>query len=486
MKQPHLGALGLILALSLATVLGILPAHAASHAVADGERWAAEKEPTDPDPADNAVDVSLEPVLRWEAPVSGDVDSYSIELREKDGTFREIASGLEARLYNLDSQNLSYETEYYWVVTVHFAEGETVKGSAWRFTTQAEPQPGRPSNPEPVDAAEGVSVYPTLRWSAPETGEVTDYSVKLGKNSQTFTEVASGLTEAFYSTEKLGYDSAYYWQVVANFADGKTLNGPIWHFTTQAELQPGQPSNPDPAEGNANVSVYQTLRWSPPETGDVASYSVKLGESSQTFTVVATGLTDPLYSPGTENLSYNRDYYWQVVVLFAGGETEKGPIWHFAVQAEPQPGERAPTQPASPAPADAESEVDCGDLTLQWAPSTSPDGNDVRYTVKLGTNSRSLSTVASNLSTPLYTPTDLDDNTTYYWHVIAYSVDENGAATGGRTEGPYWKFTTEKVLSGGCNALPGGAGAAWLLVVPVLLLAFWKKEHRGNAMHGGS
>ncbi|MBU1941458.1 MAG: PKD domain-containing protein, partial [Candidatus Thermoplasmatota archaeon] len=71
---------------------------------------------------------------------------------------------------------------------------------------------------------------------------------------------------------------------------------------------------------------------------------------------------------------------------------------------------------------------------LSWV-GGDPDGDNVTYDVYFGMN-MTPALVSNNQTITTYDPGVLNDNTTYYWHIIAFD-DENLSAAG-----PLWEFTT--------------------------------------------
>ncbi|UCF12695.1 MAG: tandem-95 repeat protein [Thermoplasmatales archaeon] len=92
-----------------------------------------------------------------------------------------------------------------------------------------------------------------------------------------------------------------------------------------------------------------------------------------------------------------------------------------------------PNIPSDPNPQNESTAVPFN-ANLSWSCSD-PNGNPITYVVYFGTN-LSPPIVAGNLSNSTYDPGMLDDETTYYWKIIA--IDNHSA----QTEGPLWHFTT--------------------------------------------
>ena len=93
-----------------------------------------------------------------------------------------------------------------------------------------------------------------------------------------------------------------------------------------------------------------------------------------------------------------------------------------------------PTQPSDPSPADKTSGVSTSVL-LSWN-SSDPDGDLLLYDVFLGRNSNPTTIVSSNQSNMSYQCSNLLNNTTYYWKIIA--KDNHGNISGSAS----WSFTT--------------------------------------------
>ncbi len=103
-------------------------------------------------------------------------------------------------------------------------------------------------------------------------------------------------------------------------------------------------------------------------------------------------------------------------------------------------GNNPPTQPSNPNPANG-TNAQPTVVTLSWSCSD-PNGDPLTYDVYFGTaNNPPLA--AGDHSNTSYDPGTLNNNTTYYWKVVA--KDNQGAIT----EGPVWNFATEPVGSGG-------------------------------------
>jgi hypothetical protein len=140
-----------------------------------------------------------------------------------------------------DPGPLAYEQLYTWQVVANGANGPAV-GPVWTFTTGLEPcldPPLTPSDPTPADGAGSVVVNAGLSWwgGHPCEGETVTYDVYLEARDKTPDQlVCNDVTVPECSPGTLEYRTRYYWQVVANGANGPTL-GPVWTFDTMPPPQ---------------------------------------------------------------------------------------------------------------------------------------------------------------------------------------------------------------------------------------------------------
>ncbi len=105
-------------------------------------------------------------------------------------------------------------------------------------------------------------------------------------------------------------------------------------------------------------------------------------------------------------------------------------------------GNIAPNQPTNPSPTNGAINKSISS-TLSWNCSD-PNGDPLTYSVYFGTaNNPPL--VASNQSNASYNPGQLNNNTIYYWKIVA--KDNLGATT----SGPVWNFSTINATGGGGN-----------------------------------
>ena len=103
------------------------------------------------------------------------------------------------------------------------------------------------------------------------------------------------------------------------------------------------------------------------------------------------------------------------------------------LQGETTPENQPPEPASSPDPADGAEGQSIG-VDLSWT-CTDPEGDPLTYDIYFGTESNP-SQVAIGLTETSYDPQTLENNTEYFWKIVAHDDHEN------TTEGPVWNFTT--------------------------------------------
>ncbi len=103
------------------------------------------------------------------------------------------------------------------------------------YTIVDNQMPYMPSSPNPADGATGVSVDRSLSWQGgdPDPGDVVTYDTYLGTTEAGMTKICEGLSvTSCQPSVPPGFDTKYYWQVVAKDDKGGETSGAVWQFTT--------------------------------------------------------------------------------------------------------------------------------------------------------------------------------------------------------------------------------------------------------------
>ena len=135
-------------------------------------------------------------------------------------------------------------------------------------------------------------------------------------------------------------------------------------------------------------------------------------------------------------------------------------------------GNNPPNQPVNPNPQNGAINQSIT-LTLSWS-CTDPNGDPLTYDVYFG-NTNNPPLVSGNQTGTSYNPGQLNNNTTYYWEIVA--KDNQGATTAG----PVWNFTT--VTGGGGDVTPPEVVSAALLDSVTLRIIFTEPLEQNSAQN---
>ncbi len=192
--------------------------------------------PTDPFPANLAVNVNNPTTLSW----TGNGDYYDLYVKRQDEyTFAKIGSNLTTASYTYPAYNY-YGTEYSWYVVCKKATGLTATGPTWQFTTKS----GNAANPLPANNATGVGVFSrTLDWA--DVPGAIGYKITIGTTPHGHDLVNGeylGNQTSYNYTSNWAYNSQYYWYVTV-ITNLQFIFGDTWSFMTQVDQNSGGGDN---------------------------------------------------------------------------------------------------------------------------------------------------------------------------------------------------------------------------------------------------
>ena len=239
--------------------------------------------------------------------------------------------------------------------------------------------------------------------------------------------VATYTSDFVYYTpdpDYIGFDAFTY---VITDGNGETDDAPVLVTVTEQNDPPYVPSNPSPLHGSTAIPFSTNLSWevSDPD-GDIVTCDVYLGTTNPP-PMVASNVTGNVYEPGI--LDPLTTYYWKIVAWDNHSASSTGPVWQFTT-AQNHP----PFPPRYPSPENGAIYVD-PETDLSWLGGDPDVGDIVTYDIYLGTISPPF-LIEFNYSGNTYYPGGLNEDTTYYWKIVAW--DYHGAFL----EGPEWMFTT--------------------------------------------
>lgn len=331
--------------------------------------------PGNPEPEDGDTEIIVETDISWIcSDPEDDVLSYDIYFG-KSSNPPLVASGIVGTSYSLGL--LDFDTKYYWKIVAYDTQGASTSGPIWDFTTRGNSAPNSPSNPNPEDEESGVPINTCISWTCedPDGDDVT-YDVYFGKCSEDLLLVSNNQTGKSYCFEDiLDFETCYMWQIVAWDEYEYKKVGPIWTFTTEENMPPNEPSDPDPFDGETDVPTEKLIRWTggDPNQGDKVRYDVYFGTSNPP-TLVVEGLLQTAYDPGI--MEFETTYYWMIESEDSQGLITTGQIWSFTTEKQNEP----PTSPDIDGPPKGAVGVE-----LCWTfHSDDPNEDEVKYIIDWG------------------------------------------------------------------------------------------------------
>jgi hypothetical protein len=407
--------------------------------------------PSNPTPADGAVNIPLSTTLSW---TSTDLEGEAVRYDVYFGIGEPLATvAADISQNGYSASGLSLLTTYYWRVVARDPNGLESTGPTWSFRTRPNSAPSEPSNPSPSNSGFNISITPDLSWACTDPeGQPLNFDVYLGAANPP-PLVTSNHAARSYSPPALEFATTYYWQVVARDTYGATRTGDVWKFTTKpVNLPPNFPSNPSPDHNEENVDQNADLSWqcTDPE-GQPLVFDVSLLTWPPGPQRYASDLTTPSWDPGM--LLPNTIYRWYVIARDSVGGRTVGNLWYFTTSPI---GNYPPTVPSNPFPLDGQ--ITSKNPLLTWN-STDPDGQPLTFNISLGTTNPPPH-VATTTS-PAFLPGTLVVDARYFWQVTVSD------GTWPPASGPVWSFIVSSdhvpVLFSRFDAEPsrGGVDVSW-------------------------
>jgi hypothetical protein len=393
--------------------------------------------PTNPSPAEAAQNVSPSTALSWTPGIGVTDQTLSLEAMVDAGHSLAISVTNPAGSRYTPPQPLFCNTSYSWTVD---STNNSFLSRRWTFRTgTVAGAPGAPTITSPVDDQYGVSLTPTITWTA-ATG-ATSYELYLcdtsvrPPNGNCRAETPYTTTGTSYTLPALNPNRLYYATIVArNSVCGMRGNNIMFNTMTDPSIPPpsGAASNPLPANGAVLSHAAPTLSWTLPAGADLGVLYV--GQSQNELIYVDEETSTHI----ARNFSPNQTWYWRVDALSGGGRVQ-GPVWSFTTGPRVVPG-----LPSNPNPANGAIDVNAAgsySLPLAWTEGLGATSADLYFGTSADPPLYAGGLYTRPTSQPPSSGTSVDINScaTYYWKV----VEKNSA---GSTAGPVWSFTARYEL----------------------------------------
>jgi hypothetical protein len=408
---------------------------------------------------------NLSPEFLWEA--SSDPDDETIALRENGrGKFTEQTSsgnnsinvitgyefylGTDVDLSDVvpvevigtsyaPAEELLENQVYYWAVSaLDDSGGVTFSDTASFWTNSENTTPSEFTLLTPLDDTEST-LTPTFTWTLSSDADLQDtlnFTLRYGTDVFNLMDIPNGSSTQFTVVEPLEDNTEYIWQVVAEDISGAIFATEFSSFFVNSENDdPGYFSliAPDSASWITNADLM--LVWEPSmdlEGADI-EYIIHIGASSESLNPVDT-ISVNYYALSELEDGY---YYWQVEALDNLDGSQLSEMWSFLINVH-----NDPPDPFALTYPEADLVLTEQQPTFTWEASSSGDAGDhTSYRVELGNSAESMGIVYEGDST-LYTPElALEDNSVYFWRVIA--IDLAFATT--VNEGGYQSFVVNTI-----------------------------------------
>jgi len=326
-----------------------------------------------------------------------------------------------------------------------------------KYWVSIAPEPNAAGNPEPNDAATGVSITADLSWKA--GADTAAHGVYFGTNpTPDVSEFQGYQTATIFNPSTMAAATTYYWRVDEVGLGGETT-GEVWSFTTiSRSAMPGFPADGTVIPGYlTDMYIWTKLIFIPGATAvehtgyfnedysKVESRAEDANLGSPPFAhvpgweyVFFAGY--PEAPPADDSLVRGQKYYWTVDAADALGNTFAGDIWEFTILGY---------YAFEPSPPNEATFVET-DVLLSWQPGFGVKEHDIY----MGTSWEDVNNArydyfdpppefVATVEEPNILVTGLLDNTRYYWRIDQVDCDRDGFCTIiTYYTGDVWCFTT--------------------------------------------
>ncbi len=280
-------------------------------------------------PQNEAVNVSLTPLLKWLEDVS--VIHYQLQI-SVDSNFSTTAydhSDLTISQITIPVGTLNNFTKYYWRVRTTNSFGTGQYSSVWNFTTILN-IPAAPVLLSPLNSANSISLTPLLDW---DDNPYSTYRVQISTDSifsvsGTLINVSDSSSQYQVQPGTFINNVTYFWRVNATNSQGTGPWSVIWHFTTIVSAPVAPPILLFPPNGSTGISGNPTLDWS--DVFSASNYILDLSADSLFNTIlIDTSINVSQVTIPAGILTGLQKYYWRARAHNIGGFGPWSSVWNF-------------------------------------------------------------------------------------------------------------------------------------------------------------
>jgi hypothetical protein len=337
------------------------------------------------------------------------VTGYDIERKKTtDPAFKQIGKTDAIAPAYMDKSGLKASTEYEYRVCAYNKDGKSLFSDVAVAATLSTP-PRAPKLNWPKNGASGLSLTPTLEWTAPEGAAAYTLEIAQDQKFATKFDTQSGFTGTQYTIPegKLGWNITCYWRVEASNSSGSPSS-----WSTVSKFKTAVVPLPEAVPGGliaAAISDKQIdLSWSGNPTYASGICIERKINTDATYKQIASLADAAIVSYSDKTVKANTIYSYRVRAYNAGG---------YSGYSDAAPAITPTAIPALILPADG-AQIKGAAPNLDW--SSPPGWWKFRLQVSTGEDF-SDTVIDKNMVAAYYEvlENELDPHTAYYWRVCA-------------------------------------------------------------------
>jgi M6 family metalloprotease-like protein len=356
-----------------------------------------------PSPLDSAEDVPVEDVLSWDD-VNGAV-KYHVQLSDEE-SFNSNSLIIDDSTLTGTSivySDLESGITYYWHVRAIAGDSKGDWSNTWCFTTGL----GLVKLLSPPDGEQGVTFNGILRWQTMTGAQSYSAQIAADINFNQIIFDTSGVTSTQTVYSGLQSNKLYFWRVNAENQSGTSEWSEIWDFVTSA----GEPYLLSPPDNSGGNPLSGTLNWM--SSPGATSYRLQFSENEDMSNPIADvpNYTDTFYV--YSDLQHYKNYYWRVNSSNNAGAGPWSKIRKFTTIIA-IPTLYSPENNIKNAPTEG---------LLEWDPVKGAQGYTLWISKQFDFIDKEIE--EEGITAYEYQYSGLENNTKYYWKVMAENSDAN-------------------------------------------------------------
>ncbi len=357
-----------------------------------------------------------------------------------------VEEGIDSTIWLIDVP-LEDNHQYWWRARADdgFEDGEWISPSSFIINSENDP-PGSFHLLTPPDGGEVTTLKPILDWETsidPDPGDQVTYTLFYGKDIPSQLQVEVGGESVYQIKTPLEDNQLYYWKVVAKDLAGATEEdeeGYQTFITNTANEDPNSFNLVTPTWNSVEVDLTPIFYWENATDNDIADsihYLLYVDQDSNFSGTIPTVVDSNCYIPA-EELADNSQYFWKVVAIDKESLSTSTDTWRFFTNVALEP-----PNPFSLIEPELGIDSVSTTPTFLWHKATDNDLWDyATYKLYLSPDSTFSQGVIgiypadTHFTVPPGIP--LNDNTRYYWKVVAMDTDSLTTWGSNSDISPWW------------------------------------------------